>query len=76
MPTIITINNITGSSPYYVYLCNSDQSTCIYISGITSGDLPFYFEPPPILSANDQYIVRVLDSNPCEIISNILDKPI
>lgn len=74
MPTLITINAITGTSPYYVYLCDSTQTTCVYITSITSSQIPYSFEPPLLMQSYENYVVRVIDSNPCEIISDELIK--
>jgi hypothetical protein len=67
MPTLVTINNITGSSPYEVYLCNSGVTPCYYIDFIESGDLPYTFTPPVPLQELNYYCVKVVDSNGCII---------
>lgn len=72
MPTLLTINSITGVEPYFVYLCDQTQTTCVYIDTITNTDIPYSFEPPPLMQTYGIYIVRVIDSNPCEIISEEL----
>jgi hypothetical protein len=69
MPTSITINNITGSSPYDVYLSQVDQSSFYYIEQIESGDLPHTFIVPTLLQNSKQYCLRVEDSDGC-IITN------
>ena len=43
MPTFITLNDITGSTPYDVYLCLSGGTPCYYIDTIESTELPFNF---------------------------------
>jgi len=46
MPTTITVSNITGSTPFDVYLCLSGGSPCYYITSVDSGDLPYDFTVP------------------------------
>lgn len=71
MPTDITISNISGSTPYDVYVCDTGYTTCIYVSTITSGDLPYTFEIPPVYSTLSDFIVKVVDDNECEILETI-----
>ena len=55
MPIDITINNISGASPYDVWVCDdcTTAGTCQYIDTITtvpySFTLPTIFETYPIL---------------------------
>jgi hypothetical protein len=65
MPTDITINDITGSTPFDVYICDTGYTTCIYVSTINSVDLPYTFEIPPIYSSLSNFIVKVVDDNNC-----------
>jgi hypothetical protein len=65
MPTDITINDITGSTPFDVYVCDTGYTTCIYVSTINSVDLPYTFEIPPIYSSLSNFIVKVVDDNKC-----------
>ena len=72
MSTIITINNITGSSPFNIYLCNSTNVTCIYIDTIPALSLPYDFQVPSIMENQPSYNLKVVDNNGCISISNIL----
>jgi hypothetical protein len=67
MPTDITINNISGSTPFDVYVCDTGYTTCIYVSTINSGDLPYTFEIPPVYNTLTNFVVRVIDDNDCYI---------
>jgi hypothetical protein len=67
MPTDITINNISGFTPFDVYVCDTGYTTCIYVSTITSGDLPYTFEIPPVYNTLTNFVVRVIDDNNCHI---------
>ena len=63
MPTDITINNISGTTPFDVYVCDTGYTSCIYVSTITSGELPYTFEIPPVYSSLTDFIVKVVDDN-------------
>jgi hypothetical protein len=65
MTTEITINNITGASPYDVYICDSSQITCVYISTITT--TPFVFNVPVLLEGQSSYVLKIVDDNGCPI---------
>jgi hypothetical protein len=66
MPTQVTINTLTGTPPYYVYVCDADVLNCVYISTINS--TPYVFNVPPPLDAQSEVCVKVVDINDCEII--------
>jgi hypothetical protein len=66
MPTQVTINTLTGTPPYYVYVCDADALNCVYISTISS--TPYVFNVPPPLDAQSEVCVKVVDINDCEII--------
>lgn len=63
MPIDITINNISGASPYDIYLCDDPVSVCIYIDTISS--LPYDFEVPYIMSNNNNFNLKIVDNNGC-----------
>ena len=65
MPTNITINNITGASPYDVYICDNPITICIYIT--TTSSIPYSFNVPPILESQNNFTVKVVDNNDCVI---------
>jgi hypothetical protein len=69
MPIDITINNITGSSPYDIYICDDPVTTCIYVNTINS--LPYQFEVPPIMSTNTIFNLKVVDNNGCTTYENL-----
>lgn len=73
MPTDITINNISGSTPFDVWVCDTGYTSCVYVSTINSGDLPYTFEIPFVYSSLFDFIVRVVDDNDCtsEIIISV-----
>jgi len=66
MPYQVTVNNITGSSPYNLYLCDDPITTCVYMATITSGDLPnFTFVVPDVMSSMSSYTLKVTDNAGC-----------
>jgi hypothetical protein len=67
MPTDITINDITGQTPYDVYLCDNPLTTCIYINTITDGDIPYTFEVPVIMESQTTFTLKVIDDNECVV---------
>jgi hypothetical protein len=67
MPTTITVNSITGSTPFDVYLCLSGGSPCYYITSVDSGDLPYDFTVPSPIEKFTYYCMKVVDSDGCVI---------
>lgn len=65
MPTDITINNISGASPYDIYLCDNPITVCVYISTISS--LPYQFEVPGVLSNENDFNLKIVDNNGCTV---------
>jgi len=70
MPTDITINDITGSTPFDVYLCDNPITTCFYVDTISS--LPYTFEVPSILSSQTEFNLKVIDNNDCIITQTLI----
>lgn len=71
MPTDITITGLGGSSPFDVYVCDTGMTTCIYVNTITTGDVPYLFEIPPVFSSLTNFTVKVVDDNNCVVTSNL-----
>lgn len=63
MPKIVTINDITGTTPYNLYLCDNPVTLCVYIDTIST--LPYSFEIPSLLTSQDDYTLKVEDNNGC-----------
>ena len=72
MPTQITISTLSGSSPFDVYSCDTGYTSCIYVSTITSGQVPYSFDLPFIQEGMGSIGVKVVDNKNCIIKSNIL----
>jgi hypothetical protein len=69
MPNSVTISNITGTTPYELYLCISGGGPCYYIDYIESSELPFNFTVPSPIQSYNGYCLRVIDNDGC-IITN------
>jgi len=67
MPTDVIINDISGQTPFNVYVCDTGYTTCIYVNTITPGDFPYTFEVPTLLTNSGNFTLRVIDDNSCEI---------
>ena len=63
MPIDITINNISGASPYDVYLCDNPVSVCVYIDTVSS--LPYIFQVPSLMSNDNDFNLKIVDNNGC-----------
>jgi len=65
MAVQVTINSITGQSPFDIYICQSNGTGCFYISTITS--TPYVFDIPEPYNNSASYQLKVIDSNNCTI---------
>ena len=63
MPTLITVNNITGSTPFEIYLCVSGGTPCYYIDQITESQIPYTFQVPVPLDNLGFYCVKLIDND-------------
>jgi hypothetical protein len=68
MAVQVTIYSITGQSPYDVYICQSNNTGCFYMTTITS--LPYTFDIPSPYNNASSYLLKIIDNNGC-IISGI-----
>ena len=65
MAVQVTINSITGQSPFDIYICQSNGTGCFYISTITS--TPYVFDIPSPYDTSSSYLLKVIDANNCTI---------
>ena len=65
MAVQVTINNITGTSPFDIYICQSNGSGCFYIATISS--LPYVFDIPEPYNTATSYMLKVVDINNCVV---------
>lgn len=59
------INNITGQTPFNIYICQGDGSDCFYINTVSS--FPYEFDIPVPYDNSSSYVIKVLDNNKCLI---------
>jgi len=69
MPVLVNVNNITGSTPFQVYLCLSGGTPCYFVDKISSSELPYNFYIPNSIENFQYYCVKVIDADGC-IINN------
>jgi hypothetical protein len=72
MAVQVTINSITGQSPYEIYICQSDGSGCFYVTTITT--TPYVFDIPSPYDTSSSYMLKVVDAFNCVItgIQNVI----
>jgi hypothetical protein len=71
MPTNINISNISGATPFNVYLCDEFNITCLYIKTVPSSSLPYDFQIPTIMEGQVSFNLKVIDNNGCTFYKNI-----
>lgn len=67
MAVQVTINDISGQTPYDIYVCQVDGSGCFYISTITDSSLPYVFDIPVPYDTSANYMIKAIDANNCII---------
>jgi hypothetical protein len=65
MAVLVTINNITGATPFDIYICQSNGSGCFFIDTIST--LPYQFDIPSPYNTSTSYMLKVIDNNNCVI---------
>ena len=65
----ITISAMTGTQDYHLYVCDNSSLTCVYISTFDDADLPYTTLIPSPFDTVDDYCIKIVDSNNCEIIN-------
>ena len=63
----VTISNITGLTPYDIYICQPDGTSCFYIDTIGNVELPYVFDIPAPYNTGTSYMLRAIDNNNCII---------
>jgi hypothetical protein len=62
-----TINNITGQTPFDIYVCQPNGDFCFYINTITNSELPYVFDIPEPYNLGSSYMLKAIDFNNCII---------
>lgn len=63
----ITINTLTGTSPFNIYLCTNTYTQCTWISNINNTAIPYSFLVPANYLNLPSVGVKVIDKENCEI---------
>jgi hypothetical protein len=66
MPNQITISGTTGTPPYDVYVCDVTNTYCELVSGGTY-ITTYTFEVPYPLNNVNSLLLKLIDSNNCEL---------
>ena len=67
MPHQITISGVSGTSQYDVYVCDLTNTYCFLVFSGATIPPSFTFEPVYPLNNVDSLLVKLIDSNNCEI---------
>ncbi len=68
MPSSGYIYDITGTTPFQVYVSFSgDVTQYYYINEIVTGDLPYTFDLPRAIQDQTAYCVKIVDGDGCII---------
>jgi hypothetical protein len=62
MPLEVTITSVTANTPVDIYVCALDDTSCTYISTVST--FPYVFEAPVTASTSD-FIVKIIDTESC-----------
>jgi hypothetical protein len=65
MAVQVTINSVTGQSPYDIYICQSNGTGCFYITTVST--IPYVFDIPAPYDVSSSYMLKIIDSNNCVI---------
>lgn len=65
MPVKVTISNVTGLTPYDIFICQTDGTNCFFIS--TQSTFPYEFDIPEPNDTWTSYMLKLVDSNDCVI---------
>ena len=65
-----TIQYITGTPEYNVYVCDNSGINCVYIDTINNFDIPYTKEIPAPYNSMSNFSIKIIDINGCEILKN------
>jgi hypothetical protein len=73
MSVLVTITSFTANTPMDVYYCDSEGDNCVYVA--STSNYPYQFNVPSPYSDNT-FIVKIIDSQSCEVLKTIPYNPI
>lgn len=68
MSLLVTITTMTANTPVDVYYCDSFSASCVFVESRTI--FPFQFSVPSPY-ADDNVIIKIIDSQTCEVLGVI-----
>ncbi len=74
MTVQVTINDITGQTPFDIYICQSGGTGCFYINTISS--TPYVFDIPEPYNISTSYMLKVIDGNNCVVSGVAIPTPV
>lgn len=64
MPNKVQINNLSGASPFNIYVCDATITYCFFVQTIAAA--PYTFDVPFPLEDTTPIILKIIDANNCE----------
>lgn len=61
----VTISDITGQTPYDIYICQSGGTGCFYMATISF--VPYIFDIPAPYDNLSSYMLKIIDNKGCVI---------
>lgn len=68
----VTISSVTANTPVDIYYCDSMSASCVYVATVAT--FPYTFEVPDPYD-NGDFVVKIVDTQNCEIGQIILITP-
>ena len=68
----ITINSITATQGYNVYICDTSLITCVYLATINDSDLPYSIEVPSPYDTMTAFSVKIVDTKNSRLVSSFV----
>jgi len=68
MSTLFTITTITANTPVDIYYCDSMSASCVFVT--STSVFPYQFSVPAPYDETD-FVVKIIDSQTCEVIKVI-----
>jgi len=67
MSARLTIQSITGTSPYDFYVCDIYENNCNLLGTISTASPDQIFTLPTLFNLAPQIMIKMIDANECEI---------
>jgi len=67
MSARLTIQSITGTSPYDFYVCDIYENNCSLLGSVSTDSPDQIFTLPALFNFAPQIMVKMVDANNCEI---------